>query len=530
MSINKKIKIIGLAICLVLLGVMLFIWIGEQPDEPKVEVPQEITIAANREFTGIDPRSLRTGSGGTPFTPLIYEGLLSFGTSGVPGSWLAESWEMSPDGKVWTFWLREGVRFHDGTSFDAEDVKFTAKWGAEYGSRSLWRGLNKVEIIDEHAVKFIFDVPRFTLDSELALIETFIMSSATPLDERGVVQEAIGTGPFKLISWSTERIELERNDNYWGGKPKLERVVGVVIPAPETRAMALEAGEVDVMGASGMFTDIPRLKVTPALTMHSEVGFGTRVLYMGLGREPFDNLLVRKAINHLINREEIITRLLDGHAVEAKYMFSPAFGEFVNTAARNLPYDPERAKQLLREAGFVNQDNDGILERAGKPFSVGLIYDARLPDQRLIAEYLQHEFQEVGIEVILRPMEHGRLRETKSAGDFDLLLNVQSFIPHNEPSIHYRAYFHSTEGRFRLGLDDLEVDALIDQLDATGDRTERLKLHHELQKEILENAPVVYLYHPHIIAFTRDTVRNFEVSVRGRQLLYSLKNVYMQGE
>ena len=533
---NKK--IIGLVIGILLLSSLLVGCRGEQAEQQegkvgegeKVEVPQEITIAANREFTAIDPRSLRTGSGGTPFTPLIYEGLLSFGTGGVPGPGLAESWEMSPDGKVWTLRLREGVLFHDGTSFNSEDVRFTAEWNKEHGSRGWWKGLNKVETIDEHTAKFVFDIPRFTLDSELALIENFIMSSTTPLNEKGVVQEAIGTGPFKLISWSNERIELKRNDDYWGEKPKLESVVGVVIPSSETRAMALEAGEVDVMGAGGIFTDIPRLKATPALIMHYELSFGTGVLYMGLGREPFGDLRVRKAINHLVDREKIITHLLDGHAIEAKYMFSPAFGEFVNREVRNLEYDSEQAKQLLREAGFEDQNKDGILEKDGKPFRITLTHDGARPDQRLIAEYLHHEFQEVGIEVSLMSVEHGLLREKKSTGDFDLLLNVQSFIPHNEPSRHYRAYFHSTEGRFRLGLNDLKIDALINQLDATGDRTERLKIHHELQKEILEHAPVVYLYHPHNIIFTRDTVNNFEASVRGRQLLYSLKNVYMQGE
>ena len=190
------------------------------------------------------------------------------------------------------------------------------------------------------------------------------MSSTTTVDERGVVQEAIGTGPFKLVRWSIEQVELERNDDYWGEKPRLERVVAVVIPDSETRVMALEAGEVDAIWTRDMFAAIPRLKANPALEMHRELSVSTGVLYMGTGREPFDDLRVRKAVNHMIDREEIVTHLLDGHAVEAKYMFSPAFGEFVNREARNLEYDPEQAKQLLREAGFEDQDNDGILERA----------------------------------------------------------------------------------------------------------------------------------------------------------------------
>ncbi|MCL0079138.1 ABC transporter substrate-binding protein [Dehalococcoidia bacterium] len=523
MKMNRKIA--GLLICLLLLGGVLAVYITQQTEEAKVEVRQEITIVSDREFTGIDPRSFRR----VFLSPLIYEGLITLGTGTVLGPGLAESWEMSPDGKVWTFQLREGVRFHDGTCFDGEDVKFTAKWNAEHGSKVWWRGLNKVEVIDEHTVKFVFDIPRFTFDSELTLTENFIMSSTTPLNEKGVVQKAIGTGPFKLISWSIEQVELERNDDYWGEKPKLERVVAIVIPDPETRVIALEAGEVDAIWTRGMLAAIPRLKANPALEMHRELSVGTGVLFMGTDREPFDDLRVRKAINHIIDRKEIVTHLLEGHAVEAKYMFSPAFGEFVNREARNLEYDPEQARQLLREAGFEDQDNDGILERDGKPFSVGLIYDARLPDQHLIAEYFQHEFQEVGIEVTLNPMEGGLVRDKKSTGDFDLLLSWQMFIPHNEPSNHYRQFFHSSEGRFRF-LSDPEVDALIDQLDATGDRAERLKLHHELQKEILERSPVVNLHNHYNAVFTRDTVNDFEASVHSRMIWYSLKNVSVEGK
>jgi peptide/nickel transport system substrate-binding protein len=155
-------------------------------------------------------------------------------------------------------------------------------------------------------------------------------------------------------------------------------------------------------------------------------------------------------------------------------MFSPAFGEFVNRDARNLACDPEQAKQLLREAGFVDQDNDGMLEKKGEPFRVTLTYDGALADDRLVAEYFQHEFREMGIEVILNPVERGLMRDKKSAGDFDLLLSRQWFIPHNEPSNNYRQYFYSSEGRFCF-LNDPKVDALIDQLDAAGDRAERLK-------------------------------------------------------
>jgi peptide/nickel transport system substrate-binding protein len=468
--------------------------------------------------------------GGSQLTPLIYEGLITLGIGNELNPMLADSWKMSSDGKEWTFQLREGIQFHDGTNFDSKDVKFTAEWGLEHGLKVWWRGLNKIEIIDKHAVKFIFDIPRFTFDSELALTENFIMSSTTPLNEKGVVQEAIGTGPFKLYSWSIEQVKLLRNDGfYWNEKPKLEKIISVAIPDTETRAMALEAGKVDAIWTRGMFTAIPRLKTNPTLKMHRELSVSTGVIYIGTNREPFDDLQVRKAINHIINREEIVTYLLDGYAVEAKHMFSPAFGEFVNKDARNLEYNPEQAKQLLRDAGFEDQDNDNILERNGESFRITLTYDVTLEDHRLIAKYLQHEFQKFGIKISLNPVERALMREMKGTSEFDLLLSSQWFIPHNEPANHYRQYFHSTDGRFRF-LNDSEIDTLINQLDATGNRAKRLELHHELQKEILERAPVIHLYNHYTIMFTKDTVNNFEASVHSRKIWYSLKNVYIEAK
>jgi len=519
-------KMIALLICIIAGGtggIIMVDWISPPEEVSK----QEITVVSGSEFsTGIHPGGFGGCCDGSP-SCLIYEGLLTFDPNGVKGPGLAESWEMSRDGKVWTFHLRKGVKFHDGTDFNCEDVKFTCEWNVKHGLKEWWRGFNKVECPDQHTAKLVFDIPRFTLDSEFALTENYIMSSTTPLDEEGMVKEAIGTGPFKLVSWSIQQAVLERNDDYWGGKPKLERVVVVVIPSPETKVMALEAGEVDVISCANVIAAIPRLKSNPELEMKSKLGFGTGVVYMGTKKEPFNDVRVREAINYAIDKEGIATYLLTDFAVKADYMFSPTFGKFVNKDAKNYGYDPEKVKQLLKDAGWEDQDGDGILEKDGKSFIVIITYPSNSIDFPMVTEYLQHQFKKIGIKATLNPVEYAFMRKMKESGDFDLLLTTQWFIPHDEPSNNYRGYFHSTKGRYHF-LNDSEIDALIDKLDATGDPAERLRLHHELQKEIQTRAPVVYLYNYYEIIFMKKSVKNFETHVHSRNYWGSLKQVYIE--
>ena len=521
MKLDRK---FGLIICMLLVSCIGVVGCGGEEKEAR---EQEITVVSGIEFSnGIHPGGWGSCCRGAPHC-LIYEGLLTLDLNGVKIPGLAESWEMSDDGKQWTFHLRSGVKFHDGTDFDSEDVKFTCEWNSEHGLKAWWRGFNRVECPDEHTAKLIFDMPRFTMDSELALTENYIMSSTTRLDDEGKPIEAIGTGPFKLVSWSDERAVLERNDSYWGEKPKLEKVVVVVITDPQTTVMALEAGEVDAIQCSRLVSEIPRLKSVPGLKMVTKVGVGTSVIYMGTKNEPFDDIRIRKALNYAIDKDTMVDNLLPDYAMKAEYMFSPGFGKYVNKAARNYEYDPDLAKQLLTDAGWVDSNGDGTLDKDGKSLSLTLIYPTDSADFPAVAEYLQYELGKMGIELSINPVEYAKMREILMSGDFDLILTGQWFIPHDEPSNNYRGYFHSTKGRYHF-LSDPDIDALIDQLDATGDREERLNLHYKLQEEILKRAPVVYLYNYYSVMFAKDSVKGIEAPVHSRFYWKSLTEAYIE--
>ncbi|RLG32893.1 hypothetical protein DRN97_06320 [Methanosarcinales archaeon] len=483
----------------------------------------DITVVCTREFKGLHPTGF-SGSWGAP-NVLVYEPLADFENDyreKVPV--LAESWEMSSDGKQWTFHLRRGVKFHDGTDFDSDDVKFTFEWKLEH-DRTWIQGLERIECPDEYTVKFFFDRPRFILSSDFATPQCGIMSSTTPLDEDGNVKKAIGTGPFKVADYSKQQVILERNNEYWGKKAKLEKITMRVIPDANTHIMALEAGEVDIIPCIEAFASVPMLEANPDLKVSGKLSVGTFILYMNTKREPFTDVRVRKAINYAIDKESITETILEGTCKPAKYMFSPVFEKFIDEDAVPYEYDPTKAEELLADAGWVDTDGDGYLDKKGKPFEVTLTFQTGSLDFPMVVEALQYQLGELGILVTLNPVEPALRSELQKSGDFDFLFTWQSYIPHDDPSLYYEGYYHSERGRYHF-LEDPEIDALIDELESTGDTQKRLELHYALQREIMDRAPAVFLYHRGDYMAMKKCIKDFEVTIGSWMLYKQLTKAY----
>jgi peptide/nickel transport system substrate-binding protein len=494
---------------------------------PVKPVKQEITVVSDLEFsTGLQPGGFGSTSRGSP-CPLIYEGLLTMGLDGVKGPSLAESWEVTPDGKQWTFHLKKGVKFHDGSNFTSADVKFTADWNGKYGSKMWWQGYQRVDCPDDYTAIVVFNTPRFTFDSEAALTEDFIMSKNTPINEKGIATQAIGTGPFKLVSIKpAEEAVLERNNDYWGPKARLDRVVIKVISDPETQAAALESGQVDAIQCYMKVGVIPRLIANPQLNISSVHSINGGSFVMNSTRAPFDDIAVRKALNYAIDRDTIINKLLAGSVVKSEYMLSPAFGKFVNKDVKNYAYDVVQAKQLLAGAGWKDQNGDGVLEKDGKPLAMQITYDANTSDFPRIAEFLQGELAKIGVKVTLNPVEYALVEKLRTSGQYDTLLIYTPTVPHDEPSVHYREVYSSTGSNHLLN--NKEIDDLITQLDNTGDSQKRLSLHYQLQKLIMDQSVIAYLFDYNMIVCAKKSVQGIQAPVHSRWLWASLRTAYIQ--
>lgn len=521
MKLGRK---IGLIICVLLAACVVMASCGGGGGEaPK----QELTIALDQDIGGHGPGSGGVHGGLGLLTFLVYDGLVEADTNfnNIPG--LAESWEMSADGRTWTFHLREGVKFNDGTTFDAEDVKFTYEWFQAQGP--LFSSLSAIEEIvclDDYTVQFNLSRPGYTLASDLCMQENPVIST-TAVDEDGNLVKAVGTGPFKVEQWvKAEKVVLVRNEECWRGTPKLEKITFRIVPDPEIRAIALEAGEIDLMRCEhGALTVVSRLKENRDLKVFSGLSSNTDLIWLKTQEEPFNDVRVRKALNYAIDVNGLVTVLLTDVALPAEHVLSPGFGDFVNPDATSYGYDPDEARRLLANAGWEDTDGDGTLHRDGASFEVTLTYNAWSMEHSLMAQAIQAQLAEVGIDVSLEPVEYSVCTNALFSGDFEMFLFTEWYIPVPDPSSFYRPYFHS-HGMFRMFTNET-LDPLIDSLDITLDEEERLELHYQIQDEIMDNAPVVLLYHDLRNVAMKESVQDFEVYTGYWQLLQSLEKVYI---
>jgi peptide/nickel transport system substrate-binding protein len=271
---------------------------------------------------------------------------------------LAESWSVSDDSLTWTFKLRKGVSFHDGTAFNAEAVKYTFDRikDPEIGSprKSTAKIIKEVKVIDEYTVAFLTSKPFAPFLAQLSAYNLAIMSpTAAKKWGKKYSEHPAGTGPFKLESWTPgEKIVMARNEQHWGDKTLVDKLEVRIVPEDSSRVMLLLSGEVDVI-ASVPPIMLPRLKKSKDVKIIQKTGF--RTIYIGLNNKvkPFDNLKVRQAVAHAINQELIVKGVLGGVGTIGGGFESPV----IPGAHKNLSsykYDPALAKKMLTEAGYAN--------------------------------------------------------------------------------------------------------------------------------------------------------------------------------
>jgi peptide/nickel transport system substrate-binding protein len=328
-------------------------------------------------------------------------------------------------------------------------------------------------------------------------------------DKEGRVQKATGTGPFKLGKWSPgQEIILDRNDDYWGGRPALDRIIFKIIPDPETRIMALEAGQIDLtFGQALSPTHIQLLKHNPRIKMLEQVSTNSSVIFFNTRKEPFNDVRVRQAIHHGVDVPGLVSGLLGEVATPAQFMFSEAFKTYRNPDSRMATYDPGKARRILAEAGWKDPDADGILRKEGQRLSMTMTYDVNNAEYRLLAEPIQAQLKSIGVEVKLNKVEFGVYYELLRNKKFDLLLVGQWYIPHDDPWQVYKNYF--TAKGFSSVAEDPEVDQLVGQLERELEDGKRLHLHHALQKVIMSKSLGIYLFYNKNLWPMAKKVQNF---------------------
>jgi peptide/nickel transport system substrate-binding protein len=338
----------------------------------------------------------------------------------VPG--LAESWDVSPDGLVYTFHLRGGVHFHDGTLFDAEAVKvnidrmfrrdspfFSARAAATM--YYLWKDLDRVEVIDPLTVRFVFQRPFAEFPRMLTQYAQGSAGMISPValqrwGDEGIADHPTGTGPFRFVERVRgDRIVLERNPDYWGALPCLDRLIFRPLPDPASRVNALQTGEVDLIFVPPP-DKIEQLKLAGFAYLQGSVPHNW-FLFLNTRDPRFQDLRVRQAIAMAIDKEGLARELLKGAAKAAHSLQAPANPSY-DPGFRGLPYGPERAKALLTEAGWADSDGDGVVEKDGKPFHFVFQTSVDGSGQLTpvpIARWIQRDLRRIGIDVAVETYE-----------------------------------------------------------------------------------------------------------------------------
>ena len=326
---------------------------------------------------------------------------------------LATKWKKSANGKIWTFYLRKGVKFHDGSPFNAEAVKVNldrltiGKPKLTYG-RDLRPILDRTEVVNSHTVKLYLKVLSPLLLAFLGQYAAGMVSPTALKKYPGkIARHPIGTGPFKVKKWiSGQSIELAANKNYWAGRPNLDGILFRVVPDSSARINMMSVGELDVIWSVPV-QDHPRINKSKNFEVIVYPTAGIMRFYLDCGVGPTSEILVRQAMNYAIDKKTMVNEILQGVGQTADSVVAPfTWGYY---GASKATYNPEKAKQLLKKAGWVDKDGDGIREKNGKKLTLSLMTTP--PDRYLmggeIVLALQEYMRAVGFDFKIQFMEFG---------------------------------------------------------------------------------------------------------------------------
>jgi len=484
----------------------------------------------------------------------IFEGLLKFraGTTMIEPC-LATEWEVSEDGKEITFYLRKGVKFHDGSDFNADAVVFSFarqydqnhpyhQYGKWYMWKFMFGDVDRIEKVDDYKVKLILSRPNASILTSLAVHQASIIS---PTNAEKYKEEAFkhpcGTGPFRFLEWvKDDHITLEANENYWQGRAKLDQLIFKVIPDSSVRLMALETGKVQGMEYPDP-ADFNRIKANDDLVLMTEPGMNVGYIAMNNGYgyvdsnkngikddneplqktpgylEPLTKKKVRQAINMAIDKQAIVDNIYMGAAIKAKNGMPP-FMMGYNDEIEDYPYDPKRAKELLTEAGYP----DGFeVTLHVMPVSRPYMFDPLK-----IGVTIQSYLAAIGIKVKFYQVDWANYVQELYEGKHQMCLYGwfgDNGDPDNFMNVNYGTNNTSIgfAGNLAFYMNE-QAQKLLSKALATYNNEKRASYYYKVQEMIHEDAGWVYLVHSTQNTVFRNKIKGFIPNPTGRLFFYTV--------
>lgn len=433
---------------------------------------------------------------------ILYDGLIDMVEGGFEGA-LAESWEISEDGKTYTFHIREGVTFSDGEICDAYAIEANFKAIIENVDRHVWLTmmtvLESVEATDANTFVMHLSASYYPMLTELSMVRPFAMISPKAMQDGSTkdgVNGYIGTGPYVLADFVTDEYAVfERNENYWGEKPAIKTITVKVIPDNQTRIMALEKGEIDLIFGKNMLDAdaLQNYENSEDFSVALSEPTSTRQIVMNTTNDILKDENVRYALSYATNKQAISDGVFYGLEPVAETLYAKTV-PYCDIELEPFTYDAAKAETILSEAGWV-KGSDGVLEKEGQKLEVELLYNSDSVTEKSIAEYLQSEYLKIGVKLDIHGEEEQSYRDKMKSGNFEMVFNICWGTPY-DPQSSLSAMTGPVYGDYaaQQGLaDKAEIDAAIDKIMISVDETERQELFNFVLTRLHEDAVYIPL-------------------------------------
>lgn len=499
---RKRIKHVALAILLLFSMILAACSTNSAQSDDKEAAAEgnstggTLNVVRLSDATSLDPHFITDIPSANINYQKVYEGLVKPDKDFVLQPSLAKEWKVIDD-TTWEFKLNEGITFHDGAPFDAEAVKATFERLLDPATASPQREkfsmIKEVKVIDPTTVQFLLEYPYAPLLSILASQEGGIISpKALAEDPESLKEKPVGTGPFVFESWkSGQEISLTRNEDYWGEKPNIDRVVFKVVPEDATRLAMIETGEAHINDQVPV-TEIERIEASETMDLTRAEGLAVEFLGFNTQKAPLDDVRVRKAISHAIERESIISGVYNNVGTLANSAMSPkVFGYSENT--KPAEYDLNEAKKLLKEAGAEN-------------LKISLLTSDR-KERINMAEVIQSQLKGIGVEVEIQVVEYGTFIEMTNSGEHQMYIsgwgNATGDGDYNQYNLFHTASHGPAGNSFYYS--NSEADKMIEAAREETDENKRLEIYEEVAQIELDEAVYVPIRnYEHIAAHNKN--------------------------
>lgn len=484
---------------------------AEAEVETDTNVEQEMSFATASDPVGLSPVETWDTISDLPINQM-YERLFERDAeTGEIVPQLATGYE-NPDDNTWVISLQEGIEFHDGTLFNAEAVKYTFEKlvDPEVGAPGahIMSFMESIEVIDDYTVELTTHEPNPNVLPVLTNRTTAIISPEADQNQN-LMQEPVGTGPFKFESWTQgDRLIMTKNEDYWGEEPQLEEITFITVPDTQTAISMLEAGEVQMV--DGIEAEsMSRLEAMEEIELLQTEGTAVFFYSFNMDKEPMNEPEFRQAVAMGLDIESYISQL-EGVGFSSYSLFGPAVLDYDESIEESgIEYNPEEARNIIEENGYGEQELT--------------IYTSDRSNYRRMAETAQAQLSDIGLNVNIEMMEWGTLLDSTSEGDQDMFVLGSSNSMNGLETLY--GYFHSDSvgANNRSQHTDEEFDAIVDEARSTLDDEERQVLINEAHEKVVEEALMVPMHHAVNTLAHHESLDGVELPP---EIVFSLKEAY----